>query len=69
MNWKDIKSVEEVLTKGLGIDGRLQIAVRCDEHPNVNGKWLTAADAFKFALGGRVAKNVTRETKSKRSTL
>jgi len=29
VDWKDIKSVEEILTERTGIDCRLQVAVRC----------------------------------------
>ena len=50
MDWKDIKSVEEILTERRGIDRRLQIAVRSDQHAHVDGKRLTAPDAFKLSL-------------------
>jgi hypothetical protein len=31
MDWKNIKSVEEILTERTGIDCRLQVAIRCDQ--------------------------------------
>ena len=50
MDWKNIKSVEEILTERAGIDRRLQVAVRCDQHAYVDGERLTAPDAFKLSL-------------------
>src|ERR1700683_3492884 len=50
MDWKNIKSVEEILTERTGMDCRLQIAVRCDQHAYVDGKRLTAPNAFKLSL-------------------
>src|SRR6266851_6438594 len=50
MDWKNIKSVEEILTERTGIDCRLQVAVRCDQHAYVDGERLTAPDAFKLPL-------------------
>ena len=50
MDRKNIKSVEEILTKRAGVDCRLQVAVRCDEHAHVDGKRLTAPDTFKLSL-------------------
>src|SRR6202035_5579251 len=50
MDWKNIKSVEEILTERTGIDCRLQVAVRCDQHAYVNGERLAAPDAFKLPL-------------------
>src|ERR1700722_1981916 len=50
MDWKNIKSVEEILTERTGIDCRLQGAVRCDQHAYVDGERLAAPDAFKLSL-------------------
>src|ERR1700722_11170623 len=50
MDWKNIKSIEEILTERTGIDCRLQVAIRCDEHAYVDGERLTAPDAFKLSL-------------------
>jgi hypothetical protein len=50
MDWKNIKSVEEILTERTRIDRRLEIAVRCGQHAYVDGERLTAPDAFKLSL-------------------
>src|ERR1700730_11405583 len=50
MDWKNIKSVEEILTERTGIDCRLQLAIRCDQHAYVDGERLAAPDAFKPSL-------------------
>ena len=50
MDWKNIKSIEEILTERTGIDCRLQVAVRCDQHAYIDGERLTAPDAFKLSL-------------------
>jgi hypothetical protein len=50
MDWKSIESVEEILTARTGIDRRLQVAVRCNQHAYVDGERLTAPDAFKLSL-------------------
>jgi hypothetical protein len=50
MDWKNIKSVEEILMERTGIDCRLQVAIRCDQHAYVDGARLTAPDAFKLSL-------------------
>src|SRR5216683_1436191 len=50
MDWKYIESVEEILPEGTGIDSRFQIAVRCGQHPHIDGKRHAAADAFKLPL-------------------
>jgi len=68
VDWKDIKSVEEILTERTGIDCRLQVAVRCDQHAHVDGKRLTAPDAFKlFAPAAREAARSAPRWKGRQS--
>src|ERR1700732_4839867 len=50
MDWKNIKSVEEILTERTGIDCRLQVAVGCDQHAYVDGERLADTDAFILSL-------------------
>src|SRR5580658_2316273 len=50
MDWKNIKSVEEILTERTGIDCRLQVAIRRGQHAYVDGERLAAPDAFKLSL-------------------
>src|SRR5579864_4266929 len=50
MDRENIKSVEKILTEGTGIDCRLQVAVRCNQHAHVDGERLAAPDAFKLSL-------------------
>jgi hypothetical protein len=50
VDWKNIKSVEKILTEGTGIDCRLQVAVGCDQHAHVDGQRFTTPDAFKLSL-------------------
>src|ERR1700680_4580285 len=50
MDWKNIKSVEEILTERTGIDCNIQVEVRCGQHSYVDGERLTASDAFKLSF-------------------
>src|ERR1700735_2650573 len=50
MDWENIKPVEKILTEGTGINGRLEVAIRCDQNAYVDGERLAAPDALKLPL-------------------
>ena len=50
LNWKDIESVEEILSETSRVDSSIQVPVGCCQHSHVDRNRLASSYAFEFSL-------------------